>query len=178
LVSGTQSYTIGSGGDFDTVKPFDIVSLYTTIDTTDYPASAYGQTEWAKIQDKKTSNGIPEVYYYDNNYELARIYFSPIPTSVTTVTMFTRKPITGFSSINDTFDMPSGYRRALVYNLAVDEAPAYEKEASPTILKIANQSKSNIFSYNSRNQKVRSTPTSALLYDEGDSFNIYTGQND
>lgn len=176
LTNNQQSYTIGSGGDFNTTKPFDIVALYTTIDTTDYPATPYGETDWAKIQDKLSSTGIPEVFYYDNNYELANISFYPIPTSVSTVTMFTRKPLVEFTSINDNVDLPSGYRRALVYNLSVEEAPAYEKEPTPTVVKIANQSKSNIFSYNSRNNKVRSTISSALLYDEGEGFNIYTGQ--
>lgn len=178
LTSGKQVYTIGSGADFNTVRPFDIISLYTTISTTDYPATAYGQEDWANIQSKKTSNGIPEVYYYDNNYDIGNIYFYPIPTSVTTVTMFSTKPLIEFSDLTDEVSLPSGYRRALVYNLAVEEAPAYEKEPSITVTKIANQSKSNVFSYNSRNKKIRSSPSSALLYDEGSQFNIYTGQYD
>jgi len=178
LVNGQQSYTIGVGADFNTAKPFDIKALYTTIDTTDYTADAYGETEWAKLQDKNTANGIPEIYYYDNNFDTATIYFYPKPTSVTTVTMFSRKPLTAFASINDTVDLPSGYRRALLFNLAVDSAPDFEKEASPSVVKIANQSKANVFSYNSRNKKVRSSTTSALLYDEGDQFNIYTGSFD
>lgn len=178
LVSGQQTYTIGAGGDFNTVRPFDITALYTTIGATDYTATSYGETEWAAIQDKDSATGIPEVYYYDNNFETGRIYFYPKPTGVTTATIFSRKPITSFTSINDTVNLPSGYRRALLYNLAVEQAPDFEKEPSPTVLKVANQSKANVFSYNSRNRKTRSDTTSALLYDEGDNFNIYTGNFD
>ena len=39
LVNGQQVYTIGVGQDFDTTRPFDIISLYTTIGVTDYPAA-------------------------------------------------------------------------------------------------------------------------------------------
>jgi hypothetical protein len=177
LVNGKQTYTIGSGGDFDTVKPFLIKSAYTTIGTTDYHVDAYAETEWAKITNKVTSSGIPEIYYYDNNDPLATMYLYPIPTSVSTITLFTRKPIAAFASINDTVDLPEGYRRALVYNLAMEEAPSYEKEPAPTVVKIANQAKSSIFSYNSRNNKVRSQMDSALMYTEGETFDVYTGQN-
>jgi hypothetical protein len=178
VTTNQQVYTIGSGADFDTVRPFDIEALYTTIGTTDYPASAYGQRDWANIADKTSATGVPDVYYYDNNHTIGRIYFYPVPSGVNTVTIFSRKPIVEFNSINDTVDMPSGYRRALVYNLAVELAPEYEREPLPTVIKIANQAKSNVFSYNSRNKKIRSDPTSALLYNEGDNFNIYTGQFD
>lgn len=178
LTNGKQLYTIGSGADFNTVRPFDILSVYTTISNSDYTAEAYGQEDWAGITDKKTANGIPEIYYYDNNYDTAKIYLYPTPTSVTTLTMFSVKPLVEYASLNDVVSLPSGYRRALVYNLAVEEAPAYEKDPSPTLVKIANQSKSNVFSYNSRNKKIRSNPTSALLFSEGSDFNIYTGQYD
>ena len=176
LVGNQQVYTIGSGQDFNTVSPFSIEALYTTLGTTDYPASPYGQEDWASISSKTTSTGIPEVYYYDNNFDVSRIYFYPIPTGVSTVTMFSRKPIVEFNSINDTVNLPSGYRRALIYNLALELAPEYEREALPTVVKIANKSKGNIFSYNSRNKRIRSNPTGALLYNEGERWNIYTGQ--
>lgn len=177
LVSGQQEYTIGTGGDFNTTKPFEIKALYTTIDTTDYTATQVGETGWASIVSKGTSTGIPEVFYYNNNFTLGTIKFYPKPTAVTTVTMFTRKPIDSIASASDTLSLPTGYRRALVFNLAVELAPNYEKEAKPTVMSIANESKSNLFSYNARNRKTRSQTSSALLNtrEEGN-FNVYTGQ--
>lgn len=176
LTNGQQKYTIGSGGDFNTVRPFDITAMYTTIGQTDYTCVPYGESDWAKLTDKQTANGIPDIYYYDNNFELGNIYFYPIPTSVTTVTIFSRKPLESFASINDVVNIPAWYRRALVFNLAIEEAPSYEKEPSPTILASANQSKGNVFSYNGRNEKIRSDLSSALLFNEGERFNVFTGR--
>ncbi len=178
LVNNQQSYTVGPGGDFDTTKPFEIKALYTTIGTTTYTATQYGEADWASIVDKNDSTGIPEVYFYNNNEPLADIRFYPIPTSVSTVTILSRKAITAFANVNESLALPPGYRRALVHNLAVEEAPNYEKEASNTVKSIAKKSKSNVFSYNARNRKTRSNPTSAIMISnrDDDRFNIYTGQ--
>lgn len=177
LVSGQQDYTIGVGGEFNTVQPFEIVALTTKLGDSEYTATQYGETDWAAIQDKADSAGIPEVFYYNNNSPIGTIKFYPIPTGVTSTTIFSRKAITSFTSINNTVELPAGYRRALVYNLAVELAPSYEKEAGVTVKQVAIKSKSNVFSYNARNNVIRSKLTSALFAtSENDHFNIYTGQ--
>ncbi len=175
LSPNQQQYTIGVGAsDFDTVNPFLIEIAYVTNGTTDYVVELYDQKQWGAISTKNTS-GIPQVLYYDNNTPIGNIYLYPLPSSVDTLTLSSRKPITAFTSLDEVLVLPAGYKRALTFNLAVDIAPEYEKEPSNTVINIANQAKANVFSYNARNDNNLSSTDSALMLDNDNTFNINTG---
>lgn len=171
-LTGAQSYTIGDGGDFDTVLPVDIVAAFISIAGTDYPLELIDREQYAEITDKSLGSFVADVLYYDNNYPLATIRMHPVPASGT-LTLYSNKPLTRFSSLDTVYSMPVGYERALVYNLAVDIAPEYEKEAGMSVMRIANESKSNVLSANTRNDNNQSNIDSALL--GNNTFNIYKG---
>lgn len=173
-LTGATSYTIGSGGDFNTTRPSYITSLYTTQGGIDYEATQIDQARYAEITQKSNVNSDPEMFYYDGNYPLAKIYFFPVPDATYTVTINSIKPLTEFASLSTSYDLPPEYRRALVANLAVEWAVEHEKEASPTLKKIAKNAKDLIFISNTRNDQFLSTYDSAVLPAGG--FNIYSGQ--
>jgi hypothetical protein len=172
-LTGAQSYTIGSGGDFNTTAPVDIISLYTTLGTTDYRATPLNATEYASIETKSIV-GEPNYYFYDNNRPLGRIYLYPVPNSTYTVTIYSYKAITSFSDLTTDYNLPEGVETMLVHNLAVIWAPEYEKEASPTVKSMALQSKIAVLGFNRRNNyptsRIDGVPTG------GNGYNIYTGR--
>ena len=172
LTDGTASYTIGAGGDFNTVKPYEIQSAFVTQSVNDYNLQKYDQKQYALIQDKATS-GIPYYYYFDNNFPLSTIFLYPVPSNTPTITLYSTKILTAFTGLTDDISLPQGYDRAIVYNLATALAPDYEKEASPTVKEIAKSSKGIVFSSNSRNENNVSYVDSALAGNL--SFNIYRG---
>jgi hypothetical protein len=161
-LTSAASYTIGVGGDFNTTRPVEIVSAYVTQGSTDYILSKYDQKQYSEIS-QKNIGGIPNLYYFDNNYPLSNIFLYPTPVGATTITLYSVKPITSFASVNDVISLPAGYRRALVYNLAVELAPNYERDAARDVKQIADESKGNVFSYNSRNDNSVSTVDDALV---------------
>ncbi len=152
-LTGSQvSYTIGSGLDFNTTAPLEISAAYVTQGSTNYLVTAYDEKEYSRISQPSTTGSVPQIYYYDNNYPTANIYFYPAPASSTTFTWFSRKPLTAFTDLNTTFAMPEQYQAMLKFNLAVWLAPEYEREASAEVRRIALSTKNAVIKQNEKNE--------------------------
>ena len=161
-LTNSASYTIGSGGDFDTQRPYEIKAAYvSTSSNTDHPLVAYDEVQYSNLSDKDTL-GYPQVYYFNNDFPLATIRLYPVPNDVTTITITSRKPLTRFTSLTDDLALPEGFERMAIYNLAVEQAPEYEKEASMAVKQIAHDSKIAVLGSNKRN--ANNSMTSDLMY--------------
>lgn len=165
ITAGDNIYTMGSGGDFATVRPNDIESAYVTFGGIQYNLDAIGSKEYASITDKSTQD-IPQAFYYSNGYPLGMFRLYPVPSQSGTITIFTQKQLTEFASVNDDVDMPPEYKKALVYGLAVELAPEYEKEASFTVTREANRAKRNIKNQNSKND-INEVTFNQFFFDSG-----------
>lgn len=142
LSGGVASYTIGTGGTFNTSRPTRIISAYVTTGGVDYPLDIITAENYADIT-LKTTQGIPCHLKYDNNYPLATIALYPVPTGGT-LYILSEKPLSPIASLSATVDLPSGWARTLIYNLAVDLSSEYGQPVSPEIFEIAKESKSEI----------------------------------
>ena len=172
-LTGAISYTVGSGGDFNTSRPTQITSLFTSSGGIDYIAHEYSSAQYASLA-YKNAEGYPDIYYYDNNYPLGTIYLYPKPTGVSTITINSVKELTSFTTLDAAFSMPAEYRIALEHNLAVYIAPEYEKEASITIQRVAKRTKNAILTQNNHNR--RNIATLDVPCSTRGVFNIYTGR--
>jgi hypothetical protein len=152
LTSGQGSYTIGSGGNFDTAKPYVITSAFVRVNGTDYPLELIDSNQYASLYDKDLSSAFPEFLYFDNNYPLSNIILWQVPATSSTLHIYSQKPLSNLTSLTTALSLPKGYERALVYNLAVELAPEYEKDASATVYRIASESKQALTTYNTRNE--------------------------
>ena len=128
LVSGTQSYTIGSGGDFDTTRPIEITQATITENTTTYPVRVITYSEWMDITTKGNSSNIPYWLYYETNYPLGKIYLYGKPSSANTLSIASYKQVGSFSN-GDTVSLPPGWEKAIVDNLAIELLPNYPSES-------------------------------------------------
>lgn len=166
-------YTIGTGGDFNTTRPISINSAYVTQGNTDYYLTEYNNEQYSNLAFKGTTGGIPDVYYYDGDYPLAKIYIYPKPSGVTTITLNSVKQLSEFTSLDTVFNLPKEYLLALEYNLSVMIAPQYEKEASMTVKQVANSSKKTV----QAQIKKRNYPKAKIDVPQRDTnnFNIYSG---
>lgn len=171
--TGAASYTIGSGGDFNTTRPVRLLAAYATLGTIDYPLELIDDQQYAQIADK-TTTGTPASVYNDGNYPLSRLYFNPLPTAGYTLTLMSEKELTSYASLATSVTLPPGYRRALRLNLAVELASHYEKEPGMTLAKNAREAKDAVFAANSSNEKDVLSSDPAIVI--SDSFNIYNGE--
>lgn len=174
-LTGATSYTIGSGGVFNTTRPSKIRAATYTLSGADvYEESLeiLSMEEYAYQKDK-TITGYPRRMYYDGGYPLGTIYLHPIPSSGI-LKLFSEKSLTNYTSINDSITLPPGYERALRYNLAVELAPEYGKQASQTVMMVAFESKNFIENKNRENDKDTMVVDDAIMGQS--TFNIYSGQ--
>jgi hypothetical protein len=170
-LTGAQNYSIGSGGDFDTTAPVEIEAAFATVGDTDYRMKQVNAAEYASITDKAIT-GIPEVFYYETGGELGRIHIYPVgPSGAYTFTMWSSKPIASFADLTTDYTLPVGLEQALVYNLAVNLAPEYGKEPSPTVARRAKETHDAVMGFIRRNNY----PKSRLDTDHKMDGNIYSG---
>lgn len=170
LSAGVASYTIGTGGDFNTSRPVSILSAYVRLGTTDHPIAFVSAEEFGRIQTKSTQ-GAPIYVYFDNNYPLATFTFYPIPTGGYTFFLVSEKPLTEAATLNTTISFPPGWKRAFTYNLALDLAPEYGQPVDQAVVRIAKESLAAIRIQVAKAKMIQAYPSN------GRNDNIYTGWN-
>lgn len=127
LTSGTASYTIGTGGTINIVRPTDIRNAGLILDTgattpVEEPIAVFTDDEYAEWTQKTLQTTYPQGVWYDHNWSagLGRVYPLPIPNVGTTqLVIYTPVAIATFADRTTDYTFPFGYEEALEYNLAV-----------------------------------------------------------
>lgn len=143
LSGGTGSYTIGSGGVFNTTRPMNIIQAYARSGSIDYQMAVIPDTVYNSIS-YKSLTGIPEFLNFDNAYPLATIRIYPVPSATYSLFILSEKEISEFATLDTDMSLPNGWERALIYNLALELAPEYGQQPDPSIVKIAKDSLGNV----------------------------------
>lgn len=154
LTASTTSFTVGSGGNINIVRP-----VYPTqinfVDTSqdpdlEMPLHLLTDDEWAAIPQKALTSTLPTSAYYNPTYAsgFATLYPWPVPTSATLLWAFySAVAVPEFSATTATLSLPPGYRRFITTNLALEMAPMFTnvpQEIMASVMQQAMQSKNNI----------------------------------
>jgi len=175
-VPGLNPHTIGYGGNFNTSVPIHIEASTVTVGGVDYPIIQIDYDDYAVIKLKTLQNVYPEYMYFDRNSPiLGNLYMYPVPSTASTINLYSRKTLTQFASLTDSIDLPAGYAKALKYSLAVELAPEYQVSAGADVIQLAISSKANLKRTNRRPLTLQIDPA-ALAVSGKRRFNIYTGQ--
>ena len=157
LTAGTGSYTIGTGGDFNTTMPLRITSAFFRNDSTDYPLDIIHSSDYAK-QPLKSLESWPSAIYFEPTVPLGTIIFDYVPNEAFTLYIYSHKEFTTYTTDGtDTISLPPGYERAIKYNLAVEICPEYKADVPPLVMKIAKDSLEDIKRLNSHQVPMVST---------------------
>ena len=145
LVIGDGSYTIGTGGDFNTDRPIRLINAQIVFQTVSFPLTLITQEQYSTIP-VKTLQGLPVALFYDTQFPLGIINLYPVPNlqPSSTLDISSYLEIQSFAATTDTIDLPPGYARALIYNLAIELAPLYAKAIPPETARIAFQAMRNV----------------------------------
>jgi len=121
-------YTIGDGGDFDTIRPANqnsIVSanliLTTTAPEVRVPLGIYTDQAYDANQIPGMPNSQPTSLYYNPTYEddLGSIFLWPVPdVDYNELELFIQQPVARFANLTTTYYVPTGWPLALKYNVA------------------------------------------------------------
>lgn len=153
LVSGQASYTIGSGGDFNTVRPLQILSAFIRVSNIDYDINIIRDVSFDQINQKNILNTYPDVLYYEVGVPLGTITLYPVPTTGA-LHIRSEKELQEFSTLDSVLELPAGWGRALVYNLSLELAPDYGQQVSQATYEIAMDSLSKIKTAVARNKTM------------------------
>jgi len=140
LVGGTGSYTIGTGGTFNTIRPIQIIHAFIKSANVTYNLEQSDDEQFDSII-YPPSTGIPAVFNYDNAYPLGKIKLYPIPSAAYTLSIMSEKAISSFATLDTVVSLPDGWERALIYNLALELSPEYQQITDQFIIKAANEAK-------------------------------------
>lgn len=123
-LTGAASYTIGSGGDCDTVRPSSIRGGYVRdSDNHDYPFSLIDESQYRAIV-VKSLGGTTTMGWYNPEYPLGVIYVWPLSTG--TLYLDSLKALTDPSALTTSVTFPPEYDEAIIYNLAIRLAPDFD----------------------------------------------------
>lgn len=140
LVVGQATYTIGSGGSFNTAWPFSINDAFIRdASGIDYPVRVITREQYNSIS-VKTVDGRPEYLYYDPQHPVGvvRLYF--VPDATDTLFIDSQKVITSFADIDTAITLPPEYEEAISYNLSIRLAPMVNVPVSKEVAMIATTS--------------------------------------
>ena len=137
-LTGAVSYTIGTGGDFNTTRPEtikggsmgDASGVSTSITMID-------ETRYRDIS-LKAMGGTAYYLWYNPEYPLGKLYFWPRGTG--TAYLDSLKPLSEPSLITSTIQFPPAYDEAIKWNLALRLAPEYGRDPSPLVVAFARSS--------------------------------------
>jgi hypothetical protein len=180
LVAGKKNYTMGPGGDFDTVRPTRVEKVTLIYNqgsnpplTLPVPILNIDQYDAFSVPD--TTSTIPQFIYIDNEYPLRSLFLYPVPSLVNSLNIFTWEQLTQIATLDDDITLPDGYDRALRYGLAVDLAPEYGIDPLPTVVQRSIDAKASVMSLN--NTYVPLMKSDAAVTDAQAGFNYLTGDS-
>ena len=89
-----------------------------------------------------------EAVYLEDTVPYNVLHVYPVPTGGHNLILLPWQAHSPYEAWDSVLEWPSGYQRAMHYNLAVDLAPHYGVEPSDTILRIAEESKRALYPLN------------------------------
>jgi hypothetical protein len=127
VIADQGTYTIGPGGDFDTIRPQNIVGAGWLAPTTgattgqlEVPVRVLTDREWESISLKDLTNAQWTAVHYSPTYAggLGTIRLWPIPnTALNELVLYRGDVVQGFANLTTFYDFPPGYAELLQFNL-------------------------------------------------------------
>jgi hypothetical protein len=112
----------------------------------EWPVYVATQEEWeAEIWFKTRQSAYPEVVYLEETQPYSVLHVYPVPTATYTLILLPWQAHSPYASWDDVLAWPAGYQRAFTANLALELAPQYMVEPSPTLMRMADESKRALY---------------------------------
>jgi hypothetical protein len=139
LTAGKYSYTIGTGGNFNTLKPVDITSAFLRdANNIDTGLDIISREEYDSYGDKMITSSRPIALCYDAGAaqqapQMGTVLFYYIPDGSTTYTVFMQLQVqlTDFSNLTSQVTFEAKYGEAMKYELAIRLWREYHESDKP-----------------------------------------------
>ena len=162
---GSESYTVGTGEDFDVDRPDRIEAAFYRQYTggnqpVDYPLSILESREDYNRIALKSMGTFPKYVFYDAEFPTGNVYFWPVPPANSNRMYITLKhSLSQFQTYDDQIAMPPEYAEALWTNLCIRLAPLYQYPVRPEVVAMAKASLAVIRGANAQIPRLVMPPT-------------------
>lgn len=181
LVVGQQTYTVGSGGNFNVTRPLNILMGDNRAYVTDtngniYTLTVVDRVGWNMIGNRSTTitSNFPDTLFYDPQWPLGVINVYPTPSVSYTLYWDSLLPLTTFAALTTTFTLPPGYKRAITLNLAIELHPYFGGQLMPEVATRASISLAAIKRKNLESRPMNSTFDSEIVTKAKGVYNPYS----
>lgn len=178
LTGSKGTYTIGSGGDFNTTRPIKISDAFIRENGVDYGLNIIEQRDdFNRISVKSVESNIPDYLYYETGFPLGTIHLWSVPNTANDLFINSWQTLQSFSGLTTQLSLPPGYERAIKYNLALELAPLFGVTPTDEVKRIAKESSGSIKRVNNRALTSSLDPavTNGIHGDGFTNFNINRG---
>jgi len=140
FVLGTQTYTLGTGGNFNIPRPAKIHRMGCQIlsnptQPSEVPITMLDDDGWANVRVKNIAGSYPLFCYDDGAFPLRNLSFWVIPGLASNVVIYSWQPLSTFPDLAITdVNFPPAYKQAIKYNLALRLAPEFDIQPKPDVM--------------------------------------------
>ncbi|MGJ0528216.1 packaged DNA stabilization gp4 family protein [Burkholderia gladioli] len=173
--TGAQSYTVGTGGDFNVPWAYTVNAAYArlsngTANPIDYDLTIIkAREEYARIALKQLAS-FPSFAFYDSAWPLGNLIMYPVPNNTFELHIVTMQQLPQFATPADDVNLPPEYMAAIRYGLACYAAPSYQLEPTAALVRLAMNAKRVVKRMNVQIQSMR-MPRSLMSKQR---YNIYS----
>jgi len=138
LVAGTSQYTLSP-------RTLEVFQAYRRSDgTDDIPVRIFTREEYSRLPNK-TTTGAPYAVWIDRRIGTSVATVYPVPTSAEVASSMTlrldvKRQIEDVTATTEEIEFPPEWLKALIYNLAVELAPEFNKQPSELVIMQAMES--------------------------------------
>lgn len=110
---------------------------FTRVGSIDYPLRIVSREEFDLIGVKDIDSVAPVWGLYEPEQSAGALFLYPQAQEACTLHLTIQERIDEFADLSTDYSLPQGFKRALTYNLAVEIAPDFKTEASPSVFREA-----------------------------------------
>jgi hypothetical protein len=115
----------------------------------EWPLQILSQEDYEQgVLFKDLGSSYPEACYLEDTQPYNVLHVYPVPTFANTLILLPWQAHSPYASWDSVLEWPNGYQRAFTANLALELAPQYMVEPSPTLLRMADESKRALYPLN------------------------------
>jgi hypothetical protein len=142
LPANTTSRTIGAAQQIAVARPVRIeLGSFTRLSGIDRPLEPTGEVDYNSIALKSSQSGWPSKCHFDGGSPTGNVFFWPPASEAVEVHLITLYALSQFADTATDYTLPTGYKRALEFNLSVEVAPDFRAQVSPYVAGAASNSK-------------------------------------
>lgn len=177
--TGAQSYTVGTGGNFNIPRPDRIEYAYFRQTTSnppnqiDYPLQILESREdYSRISLKQLAS-FAYYIWYDSGYPTGNVYPWPLPSNSYELHIVTKAVLSTLAALTTTVSLPPEYEEALVWNLAQKLRPMFQLDPD---MGVDQQAAATLNTIRGANAQISRLTMPGPL-SRGGIYNIYSDQN-